>query len=318
MAYASWVLLAMTASAATIKVAKIGGDFATVQAAIDSAPESGASISIAPGEYREVLKITKNGIQLRGTGDDPSKVVIVFDKSNGTAGGTTVSSTADIQGDNFYAENLTFQNDYNRTHPQGLPGNQAVAVKVTSDRAVFRRVRFLANQDTLYPASKRNPASRQYFVDCYIEGNVDFIFGDAKAVFENCEIRSNRAGYVTAQSKMTADQDSGYVFHHCRLTAEPGVTGVWLGRPWRPYSKVVYIETEIGAHIEPAGWREWAPGQTKSLETSYYAEFGSTGPGANPKARDPHSHQLTAEEAAQYETRRYLAGSDGWDPTKVK
>src|SRR5581483_9468713 len=220
-----------------VHVAKSGGDFSTVQAAVDAAKPEGASILIAPGEYREVLKITKSHIQLRGQGGDWTKVVIVFDKSHGTSGGTTASATADIQGNDFYAENLTFQNDFSLRNPTVRQDAQAVAVKVTSDRAAFRHVRFLADQDTLYPASKPGGGSRQYFVDCYIEGGVDFIFGDAKAVFDDCTIRSIRPGHVTAQSKMTPEEDSGYVFHRAKLVANEGVTGVSLGRPWRPYSK---------------------------------------------------------------------------------
>ncbi len=275
----------------------------------------GAVISIAPGVYREVLKIDKPNIHLRSPYSDPSKTVIVFDNSAGTSGGTFRSATVFVNGDNFLAENLTFANDFNRTHPQLPQGSQALAVAVTGDRAVFRNMRFLGNQDTVYAAKKR-----QYFVDSYIEGNVDFIFGDARAVFENCEIRSNRksGGYITAQGKSDAQQDNGYVFNHCRLTAGPGVQHVWLGRPWRPYATVIFLNTEMGDFIEPAGWREWHPGETHYLDTVFYAEYNSSGPGAHPGERDPHTRRLSAAEAAQYETRRYLAGADGWDPTTVR
>jgi polygalacturonase len=296
----------------TLYVAASGtGDFYSVQRAIDVAPAEGATISIAPGVYREVLNVTKANIHLRSPYTDATKTVIVFDKSAGTAGGTSKSATVDVSGDNFTAENLTFANDFNRTHPQLPQGSQALAIGVTGDRAVFRNVRFLGNQDTVYAAKKR-----QYFVDCYIEGNVDFIFGDARAVFENCEIHSNRqsGGYITAQGKSAANQDNGYVFNHCKLTAEAGMNHVWLGRPWRPYATVIFLNTEMGDFIEPAGWREWHPGETNYLDTVFYAEFNSTGPGAHRPERDPHTKHLTEAEAAQYETRRYLAGADGWNP----
>ena len=162
---------------------------------------------------------------------------------------------------------------------------------------------------------------RQYYADCYIEGHVDFIFGDAKAVFENCEIHSIAhvaGGYLTAQSNTRAGQDAGYVFNHCKLTAEDGVTNVYLGRPWRDYSTVIYMNTEMGGHIVPAGWSDWKSAPTPRLPTATYAEFNSTGPGANPKAREPYSKQLTATEAKKYETKAYLAGADGWDPTAIK
>ncbi len=300
----------------TLYVAASGtGDFYSIQRAIDVAPAEGATISIAPGTYREVLKISKPNIHLRSAYKDPSKTVIVFDNSAGSTGSTFRSATVDVSADNFYAENLTFANDFNRTHPQLPQGSQALAISVTGDRAVFRNMRFLGNQDTVYAARKR-----QYFVDCFIEGNVDFIFGDGKTVFENCEIRSNRkaGGYITAQGKSAANQDNGYVFNHCKLTAEEGVDHVWLGRPWRPFATVIFMNTEMGPFIEPAGWREWHPGETNYLKTVFYAEYNNTGPGAHPKERDPHTRFLTAAEAAQYETKRYLAGSDGWDPAKTK
>jgi pectin methylesterase-like acyl-CoA thioesterase len=162
---------------------------------------------------------------------------------------------------------------------------------------------------------------RQYYTDCYIEGHVDFIFGDAKAVFENCEIRSiahEPGGYVTAQSNTRPNQDAGYVFNHCRLTADEGAGKVYLGRPWRDYSTVIYLNTEIGAHIVPEGWSEWKSAPVPRLPTATYEEFNSTGQGANTAAREPLSKQLTAAEAKRYETKVYLKGADGWDPTKIR
>lgn len=287
-----------------------------IQRAIDAAPDTGAVISIAPGTYREVLTIDKPHIRLRSESEDASKTVIVFDKSAGTSGGTTHSATVNILGDDFIAENLTFQNDFNAHHPQLQQGSQALAVSVTGDRALFRNVRFLGNQDTLYAANKHCtdcPSSRQYFTHCYIEGNVDFIFGDSKAIFDHCEIRSNahNGGYITAQSRISESQDSGYVFNHCKLTADPGVAKVWLGRPWRPYAKVIFLNTEMGSQIEAAGWREWHPGETNSLETVYYAEYNSTGPGAHSGERDKHTKILTSAQAAAYEVRAFF---NGWIP----
>jgi polygalacturonase len=310
---------------ATLYVAASGtGDYYSIQHAIDVAPATGAVISIAPGVYRERLRITKPNIHLRSPYADPKKTVIVFDDSAGSTGSTLKSATVEVQADNFTAENLTFSNDYNRTHEQVSQGSQALALAVIADRAVFRNMRFLGNQDTVYTASRgctQNPVActpaRQYFADSYIEGNVDFIFGDGDSVFENCEIRNtpHNGSYVTAQSKRYPDQDSAYVFNHCKLTAEPNVGTVWLGRPWRAYASVVFMNTEMGPHIGPAGWREWHPGETNYLETAFYAEYNSSGPGAHSGERDPHAKHLTAAEAARFETKRFLAGSDGWDPT---
>jgi pectin methylesterase-like acyl-CoA thioesterase len=176
-------------------------------------------------------------------------------------------------------------------------------------------MRFLGNQDTVYAAN-----GRQFFSRCYIEGNVDFIFGNGKSVFEDCEIHStaHSIGYITAHGKADAREDSGFVFHRCKLTAEPGVANVWLGRPWRPFATAIFLDTEMGAHIEAAGWREWNPGTTKSIETAYYAEYRSSGPGAHESERDPHTKRLTDAEAARYDTRAYLAGADGWNPAGVQ
>jgi len=308
----------------TLYVATDGtGDFYSIQRALGVAPATGALVLVAPGTYREVLTITKPHITLRSANKDASKTIVVNNRSAGTDGGTLHSATVNVTGDDFLAENITFQNDFNATHPQLPKGSQALALLVTGDRAVFRNVRLLGNQDTLFTGSKQcsgegtertcTPA-RQYFSDCYIEGNVDFIFGDGKTAFENCEIRSNAhsEGFITAQGKSYPTEDSGYVFHRCRLTADPGVSNVYLGRPWRPYATVVYLDTEMGSHIVPAGWREWHPGETHSIETAFYAEENSTGPGARPSERDPHVHMLTAGEAEKYLPANFLRGSDGW------
>ena len=163
--------------------------------------------------------------------------------------------------------------------------------------------------------------SRQYYTDCYIEGHVDFIFGDAKAVFDHCEIHSIphiAGGYLTAQSNSFPGEDAGYVFNHCRLTADKGAGNVYLGRPWRDYATVIYLNTWMGKHIVPAGWSEWKSAPQPRLPMATYAEFNSSGPGADVKAREPYAKQLTGAEAAKYQTKTYLSGSDGWDPEAVK
>jgi len=282
---------------------------------------------VAPGIYREVLTVNKPNITIRSANKDASKTVIVNDRNAGENGGTLHSATVNVTADNFIAENITIENDFNRTHPQLPAGSQALALLVTGDRALFHNVRLLGNQDTVY-AGSRNCApdgancipTRQYFSDCFIAGNVDFIFGDSKAVFDRCEIHStaHAGGYITAQSKHYAGQDSGFVFNRCKLTVGEGVTGpVFLGRPWRPMATVVFLNTEMGSHIDPAGWREWHPGETHSLETVFYAESNSTGPGAHHDQRDPHTHFLTPEQAQQYEPAAFLRGTDNWNPLQV-
>jgi polygalacturonase len=302
------------------------GDYYSVQRALDMVPKTGGAVlSVSPGVYREVITIDKPNVTILSANPDASKTVIVNDRSAGQNGGTLHSATVNVTADNFFAENITFENDFNRTHQQTSQGSQALALLVTGDRAIFHNVRLLGNQDTVYAASKNcSPdgqncvAARQYFSDCYVAGNVDFIFGDGKAVFDHCEIHStpHGGGYITAQSKHYPQEDSGFVIDNSKLTADADVTGdVWLGRPWRPYATVVYLHTEMDAKIAPAGWREWHPGDTHSLDTAFYAEFDSSGPGAHHDERDAHTHFLTPDEAKQYEPKVFLRGADNWDPT---
>jgi polygalacturonase len=299
------------------------GDSSSVQGAIDALGSNGGTIRIKPGTYREVVRVDRPHVRIEGLGDDPAKVVIVYGSSASTTGSTFMSATAFITGDDFYAANVTFQNDFSLTHQLQPQGSQAVALSVTADRAVFRNVRFLGAQDTLYAASRSCKSeagpclpTRQYFRDCYVEGHVDFIFGDSTAVFDHCVIHAvaHPEVMLTAQSKKYPDQESAFVFDRCTVTADSGVGKVFLGRPWRAYASVVFLNSELDAKVAPEGWREWHPGETERLKTAAYAEYKSTGPGAQPKHREAYSRQLTEDEAAKYQPCAFLAGADGWDP----
>lgn len=288
------------------------GDFRTIQQAIDHAPDEGENqqlvIAIEPGTYTERLVIPQDrqDVKLLGLGKDPSATIITYDMSAAVAGGTFVSSTVDVEGAGFEASNLTVENSHG-------PGSQAVALAVHSDRAVLRNCRLIGWQDTLYAAS-----GRQFYDHCYISGAVDFIFGNARAVFDHCEIHSVGPGYITAESRTRPDGLGGFVFSHSRLTADESANPVYLGRPWRPYARVVFLNTFLGPHIDPAGWREWHPGETQSLETAYYAEYNSTGPGGLSAHREPHARLLTASQAEQFDTKRFLSSPNDWDPTQVE
>ena len=325
---ASPMAQAQPSSKSELTVAADGsGDYEHIQEAVNALPDSGGTIHIRPGTYREVVEISNPNVRLIGDSAKPQDTVIVFDKSAGAAGGTFKTATVSVTGDNFYAEGITFQNDFSIKNPEATQGAQAVALSMRGDRAVLRHVRILGAQDTLFAAAKSCASdtgpcvpARQYFDDCYIEGHVDFVFGDSKAVFHNCEIHgiAHKTVYLTAQSKRYPDQESGYVFDHCRVTADQQVQNLFLGRPWRPYATVVFLNSDLEAKIAPGGWSEWHAGETHSLDTAYFAEYNSSGPGADPTARDPHSHQLTENEALQFSIEQFLRGSDSWNPSRSR
>jgi len=289
--------------------------FPTIQNALDHHPLAGVRpdgtpgrvyIEIVPGIYHERVIITQNhpDITLLGLGQSPSDTVISNSLNAKQAGGTFFTETAEINGDHFEADNLTFENTAGET-------GQAVAAAVRADRAVFKHVRFLGHQDTLFA-----DYGRQYYVDSYIEGGVDFIFGNAAAVFDRTEIHPVGPGYLTAQSRTSPAQATGYVILNSHVTngidpANPKNTFA-LGRPWRPYSRVVYIHTDLPANVAPTGWNNW--GKTANETTAYYAESNDTGPGADPSGRVAWSHQLTPAQAAAFLPANFLAGADHWNP----
>jgi pectinesterase len=283
--------------------------FPTIQNALDHHPWPGPGgrviIEIAPGVYHERLNITQNhpNITLRGMGKSPSGVVITNSLNARQAGGTFFSETVEVDGEGFEADNVTFENSAGNT-------GQAVAVAVRADRAIFKRCRFLGYQDTLFA-----DYGRQYYVDSYIEGAIDFLFGNAAAVFDHEELRVNGPGALTAQSRTSPQQSTGYVILNSRVDSAISARKrrqIWLGRPWRPYSRVVFLRTWLPAEVVPAGWNNWS--DPRNEKTAWYAEYDDSGPGARPASRASWSRQLTSAQAKAFEPRAFLAGADGWDP----
>lgn len=319
MALAAAFLGSSALAEARLKVAPAGAPFTSVQAAVDALPAQGGVIEIAPGVYREKLTVSKAHVRFKGLGKRPQDVVLVWGDASATVGGTFKSASVTITGDDFQARNLTIANDY---HLKATIPSQAVALFVNGDRAVFDRLRLLGAQDTLYAGHRKCAPrvacqnSRQYFRDTYIEGHIDFIFGDGKTVFERCHLHAiaHDGVFFTAQSRLTPEQDSGYVFDRAKVTVDPKATGVFLGRAWRPYATVVFLNTKLGKGLDPKGWREWTPGKTETWKTAHFAEYRSKGPGANARAREPWTHQLTRAQAARWSMPTFLSGSDGWTP----
>ena len=234
--------------------------------------------------------------------EDRDKTIITYDDhANINKMGTFRTYTVKVEGSDITFKNLTIENNAAQL-------GQAVALHTEGDRLKFINCRILGNQDTIYTGAK---FTRLYFKDCYIDGTTDFIFGPSTALFEDCIIHSKRNSYVTAAST-PKEAKYGYVFKHCKLTAEPGVDKVYLGRPWRPYAYTLFIECELGKHIVLAGWHNW--GKQSNEETARYMEYKNTGEGANASERVAWSKQLTKKEAEAVTVDAIFRTQSDWNP----
>lgn len=309
-----------------------GLQFSSVQAAINAVPENADSrheIHVSPGQYRELVLVprAKTRVSLIGTGASPADVVLVYDNASGTPKpdgsgtyGTSGSASVRLDGDDFHARNLTFSNDFDEAANEQIRNRQAVAVHVTGDRCVFDNVRVLANQDSLLVNTPNTQTmSRQYFVDSYVEGDVDFIFGRATAVFQRCSIESldrgssSNNGYVTAGS-INERFAYGYLFDECRFNSSAARRTVHLGRPWHPsgdpaaIAQVLVRNSYLGAHIKPSPWTDMSG---FSWNDARFHEFHNRGPGSAHSIDRP---QMTEEQATGFTASSYLRGSDWWQP----
>jgi pectinesterase len=309
------------------------GDFTTVQAAVDAVPAGNTArftIDVEPGTYRGqvIIPADKPNILLRGRGARPEQVVITDDRANGTprpdggTWGTSGSASVTVDGAGFAARNLTFANSFDEAaHPE-ITGRQAVAVLTRADRIQFDTVRFIGNQDTLYlnsPAA--DVPARIYLRRCYVEGDVDFIFGRGTAAFDRCRIHAldrgsaPNNGYVTAPSTSITNPH-GLLFVACAFTSDAPAASVHLGRPWHPSNdpnaigQTIIRDSWLGAHVGPAPWSDFG---TWSWRDARFAEYHNRGPGA---LVTPDRPQLTRAEAAGYTVAAYLAGADGWSPQR--
>jgi pectinesterase len=292
-----------------IVVAQDGsGNYKTVQEAVNAVPDNSTQpteIYIKKGTYKEKLIVAATKKEVRFIGEEVNNTIITYDDyaskkdSTGKELGTSRTSSFYVYGTGFTAKNITFQNTAG-------PVGQAVAVWISGDRACFINCRFLGFQDTLYTYGR---GARQYYKNCYIEGTTDFIFGSSTALFEDCELFCKKRGsHLTAAS--TLDTTAyGYVFIKCKITGDAPDTSFNLGRPWRPYAKVVFLYCDLGKVIKPSGWVNWHG--TESYKTAYYAEYKNTGPGYQPQQRVAWSHQLTDEEAKKYTMSQILRD---WKP----
>ncbi|SHI58645.1 pectinesterase family protein [Pseudozobellia thermophila] len=276
-------------------------DFTSIQEAINSAkafPDKRVVIKVKNGVYREKIEVYGWNTQMSIIGEDREKTVITyddyFDKINRGRNSTFHTPTFLVQGNDFYAKNLTIRNT------AGAVG-QAVALAVDADRVRIENCTITGNQDTLYVTGE---GFKQYYKNCHIEGTTDFIFGQATALFEDCDIHSKSNSYITAASTPKGEK-FGYVFKNCRLTAPEGVDAVYLGRPWRTFAKTVFIQCYMAGHIISAGWDNWS--NKEAEKNTLYAEYKNQGPGFRPHERVEWSYQLSDSEAGEYTLENILA-----------
>ncbi len=287
--------------------AKGTGQFLTVQEAINTVPvlqEKETVIFIKNGIYKEKILLPENKTNITLIGENKNKTILTYDdyasKKNekGQNIGTSGSYSFAVNGANFKAENLTFENSSG-------PVGQAVAVRIDGDRVVFINCKFLGFQDTLYSHGNR---SRQYYKNCYIEGTTDFIFGAATAVFDHCEIFAKAGGtYITA-ANTPKNNSYGFVFLNCKLRGNAPKNSFYLGRPWENYARTVFIKCNIGNHIKAAGWHNW--GRPEAERSLFYAEYQCTGKGADLGGRVKWSQVLTA---GQIQSEYAIDKIVGWD-----
>lgn len=290
----------------TIVVSRDGtGNFRTLQEAIESARafmDYTVTIYVRNGVYKEKVFVPSWVENIDIIGEDRDKTIITYDDhANINKMGTFRTYTVKVEGSDITFKNLTIENNAAQL-------GQAVALHTEGDRLKFINCRILGNQDTIYTGAK---FTRLYFKDCYIDGTTDFIFGPSTALFEDCIIHSKRNSYVTAAST-PKEAKYGYVFKHCKLTAEPGVDKVYLGRPWRPYAYTLFIECELGKHIVSAGWHNW--GKQSNEETARYMEYKNTGEGANASERVAWSKQLIKKEAEAVTVDAIFRTQSNWNP----
>ncbi len=308
--YLAFSVVSVSAAPTEIVVAADGsGMFRTVQEAIMSVPAGSSDnpviIRIKPGRYKELVYLQREKRFFRLVGEDATTTVLTYDLHANIQGpdgrpiGTFRTASTVIDADDFIAENITFENSAG-------PVGQALAIRVEGDRAVFRNCRFLGWQDTILLNR-----GRHYFEECYITGHVDFIFGSATAFFERCHLHARRDGYITAASTPD-DQTFGFVFSNCKITGETPVVRTYLGRPWRAYANVIFLNTEMSEVVRPAGWHNW--GQPERERTARFGEFNSRGAGAATGARVSWARGLSATEAQAITLERVLGGTDGWNP----
>ncbi|CAA3014438.1 pectinesterase pectinesterase inhibitor 45 [Olea europaea subsp. europaea] len=301
---------------ANVTVAKDGsGNYTTIMAALNDLPQKYKGryaicyIYIKEGVYEENVIVTKKMENITICGDGSQKSIVTGKKNYVDGVPTFQTATFAALGDGFMAQSIGFRNT------AGLEKHQAVALRVQADRSIFLNCRMEGYQDTLYAQTHR-----QFYRSCYITGTVDFIFGDAAAIFQNCMIyvrepMDNQQNIVTAQGRVDKRETTGIVLQNChiladdKLMSEKAKIKSYLGRPWKEYSRTIIMETEIDDLIQPAGWLEWSG--DFALKTLHYAEYNNKGPGSSTSGRVkwPGYKAIKREDALKFTVGPFLQGN---------
>ena len=322
---------AHAATPVTLTVAKSGGQYTTVQAAVNAVPNGSATpyvISISPGTYAERVTIPagKAHLTLQGASHNARDVVITAADYNGETNpatgqpyGTEGSATVHVYANNFTASWITFANSFNKTKHPGVTGTQAVAIAMEGDRQTYTHDVFYGHQDTLLTwGASATKTMRQYVYDSQIQGDVDFIFGNGTLVIDRSTVNALNDGvyskaYLTAPAT-PAEHEYGILIANSTVTTTLGTGNLYLGRAWRPSTdsdpQVVIRETVLPPATNPAPWLGIS-GATWS--TGRYGEYHDSGPGAS-TASSGTRPLLNSTTAASHTPAAYLVGTDGWNP----
>ncbi|EYU27429.1 hypothetical protein ABFS82_13G159300 [Erythranthe guttata] len=293
-----------------IVVDKYGrGDSLTVQGAVDLVPENNrqrVKIHLLPGLYREKVHIPANKpyISLIGDENQASATVITWhDKAadilpGGGFIGTWNSATVTVESDFFCASSITFQNTV-KALTGGVNGYQAVAMRISGEKAVFYKARFLGSQDTLL-----DEIGSHYFYQCFIQGSTDFVFGNAKSLYQECAISLVDEGFaIAAHHRNSADEETGFSFVNCTVS---GTGYIYLGRAWGNYSRVIYSYTEFDVNVRPQGWEDWNIPSRQN--TVLFGEYECRGRGADRSRRAQWSKALNYSEARPFLDTAFITG----------
>jgi len=322
------ILFAQKDKSYDIVVATDGsGNFTKVQDAFDAVPDNSLKrtvIFVKAGVYKEKLKLISTKPNVTLIGESYKNTILTYDNYAEIAGGTSKSFSTLIEANDFFAENITFENTIDSNLPQYKKGGQAVALMLNGDKAIFHNCKISGFQDTFYLKANK----RTYIKDCLIDGTTDFIFGSGIALFENCFIQSKRDSYITASNQDAGKNKFGFVFKDCVIMAYPknAATKVSLGRPWGAGANVVFIHCFEESHIIPEGWSVWSKDPEhkayNNWKTAFYAEYDCYGPGYKSDNRISWSHQLNKTEASAYIKEKIFAANsttannfeEDWNP----